>query len=168
LPCCCDIPNNKKAPEPLAADAIAARARAAAPGERATTGAVTAVLQALEQARIVVATGNADVPGWSLIHDYLVEPIKLATEEQTTRSETAVARLDYFVARAQTVSGTVIPPPDLRQIRRDAPPAAILQLTARRLIRRSLLIGYGKPAGAIFGAALATMVLVVMSATEHQ
>ena len=58
----CDIPNNKKAPEPMTAEAIAEQARAGVPGPRATTAAVTSVLEALEQARVVVALDDT-APG---------------------------------------------------------------------------------------------------------
>jgi hypothetical protein len=164
----CDIPNNKKALRPLRAEDIAEKARLGAPGERATTEAVIFVLRALEQARVVVRVDSADATRWSLIHDYLVEPIKLATEEQTTRSEAAVARLDYFVTRAQAASGAIIPLPELRLIRRDAPPAAVHQPAARRLIIRSLLIGYGKPFGGAAGVALLAVIFVLALGTEQQ
>jgi hypothetical protein len=96
-----------------------------------------------------------------------VEPIKLATEEQTTRSEAAVARLDYFVARAKTTPQIIIPLAELRSIKQDAPPAAVRQPAARALIRRSLLVGYGKPVGAASAAALASVIIVVAFATER-
>jgi hypothetical protein len=164
----CDIPNNKKAPNPLCAEEIATKARAGAPGPRATTETVTSVLQALEQARVVVKTDSSDSAQWSLIHDYLVEPIKLATEEQSTRSEAAIARLDYFVARVKTSRNIIIPLAELSAIRRDAPPAAVRQPAARRLIRRSLLIGYGRPFIGASAAALAAIAGVVAIATERQ
>jgi hypothetical protein len=159
----CDIPNNKKAPDPLRAEDIAEKARLGAPGQRATTEAVIFVLRALQQALVVVSVGSAEALRWSLIHDYLVEAIKIATEEQTTRSEAAVARLDYFVTR-----GSIIPLPELRSIRRDAPPAAVRQPAARRLILRSLLIGYGKPLGGASAVALVAVALVVVVTTERQ
>lgn len=162
----CDISNNKKA-EPLRAEDIAEKARAGAPGERATLAAVTSILRELEQARVVTRIESADGPRWSLIHDYLVEPIKIATEEQNTRSETAAARLDYFVTRAKA-SGALIPLSDLRLIQRDAPPAALKQPAARGLIRRSLLVGYGTPTVGALAAALVAVSLVIFATTERQ
>lgn len=162
----CDIPNNKKVAEPQRAEEIAEKARAGAPGQRATTAAVTSILRALEQARILIKI-DAPEERWSLIHDYLVEPIKLATEEQNTSSEAAAARLDYFITRAKT-TGAVIPLSDLRLIRRDAPPAALKQSAARSLIRRSLLIGYGAPSVGALGIALLAISLVVFATTERQ
>jgi NACHT domain len=165
----CDIPNNKKAPEPLRAGDIAEKARAGAPGQRATVAAVTSVLQALEQARVVIAIkiDSATRELWSLIHDYFVEPIKLATEEQNTLAEAATARLDYFVSRATKITAT-IPLSDLRLIRRDAPPAALKQPATRNLIWRSLLIGYGAPFAGALGVALVAVSLVVFATTERR
>jgi hypothetical protein len=162
----CDIPNNKKA-EPLSTESIAEKARAGAPGQRATPTAVTAILQALEQARVVIPIDSAAGPRWSLIHDYFVEPIKLATEEQNTRSEAAAARLDYFVTRAKT-SRARVPLADLRVIQRDAPPAALKHPAARSLIRRSLLVGYGAPAAGAVSAAFVAVAFVIFATTERQ
>jgi hypothetical protein len=164
----CDIPNNKKAPEPLRTEDVVQIARAGAPGERATVQAVAAVLGALEEALIVVKFEGSDGQRWSLIHDYLVEPIKLATEEQTTRAEAAVARLDYFISKAREAPSTIVALSELRAIRRDAPPAATNRLEARRLIRRSLLMGYGRPVGELLVVALSAIVVVLALATERQ
>ncbi|MET3906315.1 hypothetical protein ABID59_000636 [Bradyrhizobium sp. S3.3.6] len=162
----CDIPNNKKA-EPARAEEIVEKAKAGAAGERATLDAINSILRELEQARVLTRIDkNIDDLRWSLIHDYLVEPIKIATEEQNTRSETATARLDYFVTRAKT-SGGVIPRPDLHLIRRDAPPAALHQPDARRLIRRSLIVGYGVPVAAIVGATFLGVVVVIATTTTR-
>jgi hypothetical protein len=163
----CDIPNNKKTPEPLRSEDIAARAQNGAPGQRATLAAVTSVLRALEQARVVVSIDTENGPRWSLIHDYIVEPIKLATEIENTLGEAAVARLEYFLARAATL-GAAIPLSDLRLILRDAPPAAIRQNAAKRLIRRSLLVGYGAPTIGALGVSFIAVCIIMVGATEHQ
>jgi hypothetical protein len=164
----CDIPNNKKTPEPLSSEDIANKAKAGAPGPRATIQAVTSVLQALQQARVVICTESAEPARWSLIHDYFVEPIKLATEEQTTQGEAAVARLDYFVARAQTTPSTIIPLEELRSIRKNAPPVALANPAASKLVRRSLVVGYGKPVTGAVGITLAAALVVIFAATERQ
>ncbi|SEN57548.1 ATP-binding protein [Bradyrhizobium sp. OK095] len=163
----CDIPNNKKA-EPARAEEITEKAKAGAAGERATLKAINSILREMEQARVLtrIDNKNTDDLRWSLIHDYLVEPIKIATEEQNTRSETAAARLDYFVTRAK-IAGGVIPRPDLHLIRRDAPPAALQQPDARILIRRSLIVGYGVPVAAIGGAIFLGVVMVIAAATTR-
>lgn len=164
----CDIPNNKKAPEPMSAEAIAEQARAGAPGQRATPSAVASVLEALEQARVIVAIDYDGSRRWSLIHDYLVEPIKLATEEQTSRSEQAIARLEYFLGRLQTESRSTIPLSELRSIQRDAPPLLLKQHAARRLIRRSRFVGYGRPLGLLASAALVSTLILLAAATERK
>jgi hypothetical protein len=157
----CDIPNNKKLAEPLSSYDIAEKALEVAPGQRATLETVSSVLEALEQARVLVKVNGPDGHRWSLIHDYLVEPIKLATEEQTTRNDMAAARLDYFVGRAKVAPGAIIPLTELSLIRQDAPPRALRDPIARRLIRRSLVVGYGRPIGIASAAALAAVLLVI-------
>jgi hypothetical protein len=57
---------------------------------------------------------------------------------------------------------------ELQVIRRDAPPVALKQRAAQRLIRRSLWIGYGKPLGLLVGAALASSIIFVAVATERR
>jgi hypothetical protein len=163
----CDMPNNKKLAEPLKAESIAEKARLAAPGARATVEAVNSVLQALCQARVVVFSKEFNDARWSLIHDYIVEPIKLATEEQTTRSESASARLNYFISRAKNDLRVIIPFQELRSIRRDAPPAALRQPAARKLIRRSLIIAYGKPIALTAGAVGASLLVFILVASER-
>lgn len=156
----CDIPNNKKAPDPLRADYIAKKAVLAAPGPRATTEAVTAVLQSLEQARVAIEIDPSTESRWTLIHDYLVEPIKLATQEQTALAEAAAARLSYYLVKARSTR-SIIPLQELRVIRKDAPPAAVRELAARRLILYSLLVGYSKSVTGILVAALVAAATIV-------
>ena len=147
----CDIPNNKKRAQPLTASYIAERAREGVPGPRVTEDSVLAVLRVLREAQIVVSTEIAAAVLWSLIHDYLVEPISLATEQHNTRSEAARLRLDYFLALAASNKRFLIPLYELRAIDNYAPPAELQRLASKTLIFRSRTSGHAKPASMCSG-----------------
>lgn len=154
----CDIPNNKKQPTPLTTAAITAKVRGSIAADVATEHAVANVLKKLYDAYIVEQTRLGDgTIGWSLIHDYLAEPIKIATEEMATRREAAAAELDYFVDRRIGV----IPLDRLNEVVRHAPPAKLEESAVRKLIRISRLMGYGRPLVlGLFVAILSTAVVV--------
>lgn len=139
----CDIPNNKKAAEALTSEQLAERARAGAAGDLATPANVDSVLKALHDALILVKDSTMGVIRWSLIHDYLVRPIALATEKETTNSEAASRRLDFYLGQARTNRRVIIPLIDLIAIRRDVPPAKRRQPNVKRLMTRSIVYGYG-------------------------
>jgi len=162
----CDIPNNKKRPDPVSAEAIAAKVRMGAPGDRATVISVGGVLESLRQSYVVVRVRDEVSELWSLIHDYMVEPIKIATEEQVTRTEAAAAELDYFLSRAASGNIKTIPLPRLKEIKGHAPPAQLSQYTARRLIRRSMIIGYGKPTALVLTIAVTSVLSVILLAAD--
>ncbi len=162
----CDIPNNKKQPMPLSAGTIAAGARAGAPGARATDGAVENLLIDLEEAYVVVREASSEMVGWSLIHDYLAEPIKLATEEQATRGEAAVAEMEYFLRKSNAGGHVVIPLGRLKEISRDLPPLFRREPPVRRLIRRSAVVGYCRPTGLAATAGLLAAALIFAVATD--
>ena len=161
----CDIPRNKKRSEALTADAIAKAVQLGAAGARASDSAVGAVLDNLYKTYVVVKSID-EPPRWSLIHDYLVEPIKIATEEDATRAEAASAELEYFLSQEAAHSIKTIPLNRLKAIRVNAPPALLSQPRARSLVRRSMLLGYGKPAAAATGVAAVSVAAVMLLATE--
>lgn len=143
----CDVPAaSKRAPQ--AASELLDIARAGAPGPAVTALEVERTLRTLRDGWIVVDNGDPETPRWSLLHDYLVEPIKLATDAMATAAQKATAELDHHLRQAG--SGTVIPLDRLRIIRRDVPPARLLDQDVRRLVRRSLVRGYGRPT-AVYG-----------------
>lgn len=161
----CDIPGNKKRPEALTTAVIAEAVRLGAAGSRATDRAVAAVLDNLYKSYVVVK-GMDEPPRWSLIHDYLVEPIKIATEEDATRAEAASAELEYFLSQEAAHRIRSIPLDRLKAIRANVPPALLSQPRARSLVRRSTLWGYGRPAMAAMGVAAGSVAAVMLLATE--
>ena len=162
----CDIPNNRKRSDPVSAETITARARAGAAGDRATLSSVEGVLESLRRSYVVVRMKEYGAAFWSLIHDYLVEPIKLATEEQATRSGAAAAELDYYLGEVASRRLRTIPLPRLKEIRNHAPPGRLSQTAARGLIVRSMIVGYGKPALLITAVAGVSFFLVILAAAD--
>ena len=162
----CDLPNNKKRPDPVGVAALVEKARTSAPGERATLKSVEEVLTSLYHSYVVVRIKRSDETLWSLIHDYIVEPIKLATEEQATRSEAAGAELDYFLSEVANGRIRTIPLPRLTEIKSHAPPAQLSQNAARRLIRRSTFWGYARPTLLVTAIAVASLASVILLAAD--
>lgn len=161
----CDIPNNKKVSEPQTTATLVTTARNGPPGPTATENATNVVLEKLTQARLTVRQEQDGEARWSLIHDYLVDPVKIATQEQSTSSEAAAAELEYFLTEVRSGRITTIPLARLRTIRRNAPPALLRE--ARRTILRSLVVGYGRPATLTGVVALGSIILVVLAASER-
>jgi hypothetical protein len=164
----CDMPANKKVPQPQAAADLAARAREGAPGPRVTEAQVAGVMEFLEQGLVVVATNAAGSRAWSLINDYLVPPIRIATEEQSTQAESAANELKFHLAEIRAGRRKLIPLANLRTIRRHAPPALLQRAEARTILRRSLLYGYGRPALKTLAIGTLATVGVLGLATEHR
>lgn len=159
----CDVPAASKAP-PQGVPELLDIARSGAPGPAVTRSEVERTLRALREGWIVVDNGDPETPRWSLLHDYLVEPIKLATDAMATAAQKATAELDHHLRQAG--SGTVIPLDRLRIIRRDVPPARLLDQDVRRLVRRSLVRGYGRPT-AVYGLTAVVCVSVFAMATTN-
>jgi hypothetical protein len=161
----CDIQAGTKHPEPLTATALLAalpeRVR-----DNATETTVEHVLVLLEQARLIIVIGDTAQRLWSLIHDYLVEPIKLATQGESARSEEAAAKLQGYVAQARKGMRPVVPLGDLSLIRRHASRDELARPEIRSLLLRSFLLGYGKPAGLALGAGIVGVFAVGLSATR--
>ncbi|MBS0422334.1 MAG: ATP-binding protein [Proteobacteria bacterium] len=161
----CDIPNNKKSRDPLTLNELVERVAAGA-GKAATSEAVQAILTNLADAYILVRLGTAELPRWSLIHDYFVEPIKLATEDAETRRESSMAELDFYLAKMVVNKKTVIPLARLRDIKRGAPKHVLEAADTRKLLFRSIVIGYGKPIGLNVLVGALAIVSVLMLGTE--
>jgi hypothetical protein len=159
----CDIPKSRRLITPVTAAEIATQAQNGAAGKSATESAVTEILTALEDQYIVVRIRGTSGDVWSLIHDYLVEPIKMATEDRSARSEAAVAELGHYMS----LQRGLVPLDRLRQIRRDAPPMRLEDPAARRLIRRSYIVGYGRPVAAVSVVAVVFVVLAVALLTKR-
>jgi hypothetical protein len=103
---------------------------------------------------------------WSLIHDYLVEPIKIATQDASTRAEDAARALETYVKEWRKSKRTVIPLGKLNEIRRYAPGIVLRSRDARRLAVQSYIVGYGQPAGIVILAVAATVGIVGWASLE--
>ena len=101
-----------------------------------------------------------------MIHDYLVEPIKIATQDASTRAEDAARALEAFVKEWRENRRTVIPLGKLTEIQRYAPPGLLRTRDARHLRFRSYVIGYGQPAALGGLAAMATVGAVGWASLE--
>lgn len=151
LRCLCDIPTGTKRSAPINATAIAGELPASIDPKARKPDKIGAILEQFEAARLVVGTastdGNrrsADRVAWSLVHDYVVEPIKLATQELTSQSEEANRLLEHYLREARADRRTVIPPNNLLQIRRHISRQKLRHLDVRWLIRRSFWRAYGR------------------------
>lgn len=121
--------------------------------EFAITGERKLSLQDLERAleqcesqRLVVQVSADASVKWALIHDYLVEAIKAATQDESTRVEEARQQLKGFIAEYRTDKRTRIPLQKLNNIQKLVPKELLLTHDAKHLIRRSYITGYGRPA----------------------
>jgi WD40 repeat protein len=123
---------------------------------------ITSLLERLEQERLVTRTG--DPPRWSLVHDYLVEPIKLATQDETTAREEANSALRYYTSEFRADRSTVIAGRKLRMIRQHADLATP---EMRKLVKRSVRRGYIRK-GSIAGIVTIFPVTTLYISTQQQ
>jgi WD40 repeat protein len=131
----CDFPTHaKRDPQTVADIAVAVGVE----GGQASAAVRTALRQ-FEVARLVFSErrGKGE-PAYTLVHDYLVDAVLMATSDVTTRDEEANQLLDYYVSEYRTDPGTRIPYHRLRFVRRYADPNKLADSTARHLIRASI------------------------------
>lgn len=154
----CDIPNEKKHAPRTSAEILAS---ISVNHPHATVDSVAGVLEHLAEAYIVLKT-SATPARWLLVHDYLVEPIKLATEAAETKRESLLAELGSFRAALARDRRLVIPVEKVREIRRNLPQQLISDRVTRNLLRRSSIIGYGKPLGLNLSIVFASLFSVIL------
>lgn len=104
--------------------------------EGASVKTVEDVVRNFVMMRILAAERAQAGEAYSLMHDYLVEPIQLATSDDSTRSEEANQLLRFYLADKKST----IPYRKLRVIRKFADRDLRQQQAARRLLRKSTLI----------------------------
>jgi hypothetical protein len=131
----CDFPARAKR-KPMTASQLAAEL--APSGSSSATGedAATNLANHFIACRILSTEKRADgATLYALIHDYLVDAVKLATSDASTRTEEANQLLRYYVAEGRGV----VPWRKLRFIRAFADRRLLQERKARRLLRRSML-----------------------------
>jgi hypothetical protein len=152
----CDFSRNAKA-SPASVDQLAKTIGKQRDVPEEPNAEIQAILEQFEPSRLVVHSHIEGVEDqWSLIHDYLVEPVKLATQDASTRAEDAARALKTYLAEARVDRAATIPTNKLRDIRRYCPTELLQAREAKRLIYRSYALGYGRPiligALVLFGA----------------
>jgi hypothetical protein len=152
----CDFVGNAKA-QPATVKELVLRIGAQRDVPASPESEIQTILVQFEAERLVVRAKTSDGnEQWSLIHDYLVEPVKLATQDASTRAEEAARLLKALLAEARSDRTTVIPVNKLADIRRYSPKDLQDTPEVKRLLRRSYLVGYGRPAFMAIGAVLFT------------
>jgi hypothetical protein len=157
----CDIPNNKKRANPVSVEEIVKAVRVAGFGE-ASEDVVTDILGRLKELDIVTVAYGRARSHWSLVHDYFVEPIKLATENSENRRESLLAELEYFKLQVDRSRWFTIPVKKVRELKRNLPAELLTDRTTRRLIRRSLVLGHGQPVVLYLSLSLISVASVVL------
>lgn len=146
----CDFANLQKVAEPMTLEQILARSRLdETQAERALK-----VLKRLERDRILARTEEIQPVRWSLLNDYLVTPIRIATEDMSNRAEAAFARLGYYSS-----SSRLVPPVDAFRLWLDIRGSFQVQREAVKLLWKSMLVGFGSYAG-IVGLMLALLLVL--------
>lgn len=149
----CDFPARARS-KPVTLDAIVdGVATAGSTPELRTT--VERILGQLVAAGLVLHERKFAVSLYSLIHDYLVHAVLLATSDASTRTEEANQLLRYHLG-----INRVIPLDRLRFIRQHADPAMKRDPRAQRLMRRSLLVPAAVAAGVVVAGALVAIGII--------
>ncbi|HME21119.1 MAG TPA: hypothetical protein VKI44_07130 [Acetobacteraceae bacterium] len=104
-----DLGKNVKEPPKTVAELVDQVPKGSGGSSKTLNEDITSLLERLEQERLVTRTGEP--PRWSLVHDYLVEPIKLATQDETTAREEANSALRYYVSEFVRGAKLWVPPP---------------------------------------------------------
>jgi hypothetical protein len=159
----CDFPAGARG-KPKAIAELEAQAGGPGPAPIATIdhrALVKEILLQLEVDRLVIRESRRGAePVFALIHDYLVDSVRLATSDVSTKAEEANQWLHYYLSP----SGGTIPLSRVWLIRRHADPKVVAEPKARRLILHSLAAPVLRYLGT---GALATLVgaLVYLLAT---
>jgi WD40 repeat protein len=162
----CDFAGNAKA-EAASITALVRRIGPQRDAPAVPEGEVLLILEQFEAERLTVRSKLADRDDhWALIHDYLVGPVKLATQDASTRAEDATHILEGYLAEARSNTSVAIPVSKLREIRRYCPKNVLQTADAKRLLRRSYMLGYGRPASLVMMATLITGCLGAYLGTE--
>lgn len=95
------------------------------------------LLSQFEEARLIVSLRHDDTLVYSLVHDYLVGPVGVATSEVVTRTEEADQLLKLYLGGIDSDPKGTIPFRKLRFITANASATLLAGGRARNLIRRS-------------------------------
>ena len=115
---------------------------------------LTAVLLQLVAAGLVVMILAEDEKGYALVHDYLVQPIAIATSDATTEIERTTQLLRFHLAEYSADPRSRIPRRRLGAIRRYADRELLNSPAAQRLVRLSRLTARLRTAAAAAAAAI--------------
>jgi len=164
----CDFTGNAKAP-PAPIPEITHRLGPQKELPAAPEMAIQGVLEQLEMERLAVhqRTGGG-IDQWTLIHDYLVGPVKLATQDASTKVEDATRVFNGYLVEAKSESNraVTIPLGKLREIRKFLPPEVLNGRDARQLLRRSYIVAYGWPSFLVFLTAVLVGVVAAFLGTD--
>lgn len=105
--------------------------------DRAISNQLSRVLQQFEEAGLIISYRRNDEIVYSLIHDYLVGPVSMATSDVATRTEEADQLLKFYLGGLESDRTTKIPFRKLRFITTNSSPGLLRSARTKRLIKSS-------------------------------
>jgi hypothetical protein len=106
----CDFGQNAKASPRSVADLVASTLDPEQL-QASRLAVLTETLERLGVERLVELAPSEDgEPKWTLIHDYIVESIKIATQDETTKNEDAERQLKAYIAEFRSNPRLILPP----------------------------------------------------------
>jgi hypothetical protein len=162
----CDFPGNAKS-QPYETEQLTSLVDKVERSNESVEIVVLRILKRFVDERLIshgLREGSREI--WSLIHDYLVEPIKIATQDASTRIEDATRALETYIRERRSNKRALIPLGKLGEIQHYAPAALLKSPEAKQLIRRSYAVGYGRPAAMVVAAVVATVGIVGLASLE--
>lgn len=137
----CNIPAQAKKDPQTITQIVAALS--SHPG--ATEDSVRTVLRQFETERLIVCENQeSGTEAWRLIHDYLVEPVTLATGAVATKAEIAEQQLEYHLSSFHRDPDERIPFGRLRSIKHNINPERLNDPEVQKLIRASAIAFGGR------------------------